>query len=598
MAQTSQSSPLNIPNESRSSSRASTPYARRGSTSSNTRKGREPETTTPNGKENQEPAKSQDGKDQVDDEEREFNWEFKKIFKEPEKQEWVALAQPLSTTFDMTPVPLLDMRSTNSTSRYARKENLKEFTRSIRSAPQWSYLKEDPAFSDSELDGPLIPFHEIPAWTATRHGTADLPDSRRPSRKRAWSDEQDDVDNQIKLESRHLDPSGEQVDENQQEGEPKTKRQKNEESREKQQSSDASPERSGTPTATASTPVLGRAGTPSFGADDDVWAPQPGEGAESALVDPTEALLASLGVSGAPKPVEEEPFPPFLVSAAEDHFPFPLDPILDKHPPFENPPYPATHSHPNPQYSNEQPINPPYASASRGNPQYGNGPPAPNPTYTNGPYPSPQYSNGPPVYPPYYNASRGNPQYGPPGNIPYANGPSLDPQYSNGPANSQFGCNGDPQYVSGPPVTPQFNHGPHGTPPLRQDSGYVSARGSYSNGSVPNDFNRRRNSQLEGQQQPPSHVKRIDTSVNATSKENISQKMDRNQDSGTEKSESPLSPTSAELLGKLIDPPPKPKKSEPQRQVDDMVRKKRQPVVAEAYRYTYEFLIRDFITFS
>ena len=550
------------------------------------------ESTTPSGIENQEPAESQDGKEQADDYEQEFNWEFKKIFMEPEKQEWVALAQPLSTTFDMTPVPLLDMRSTNSVSRYARKENLKEFTRSIRSAPQWSYLKEDPAFSDSELDGPLIPFHEIPGWTAARHGTEELPENRRPSRKRAWSDEQDDVDNQIKLESAHHDTPGQQA-EDQQEGQPKTKRQKNKETQEQQLFADASPERPGTPTATAGTPVLGRAGTPSFGADDDVWAPQPGEGAESAPVDPTEALLASLGVSGSPKPVQEEPLPPFLSSTAEDHFqatPDPaLVPTLSRHSSFDNATYPPN-SHPNPQYGDGHPIKPPYANTHRGNPQHGNGPPAPNPSYPNGPHAIPQYNNQSPIYPPYYNAPHGNTQYGSTGNMPYPNGPPLQRQYSSGPANPQYGNNGDSQYMNGPPVNPQFNPGPHGTPPLRQDSGYVSARGSYSNDSGQHDFSRRRNSQVECQQQPPSHAKRIDTSVGTTFKENTSQKADQKQDSDAEKSESPLSLIERELLyPKLTVAPSKSKKPEPQRQVDDVVRKKRQPVVAEAYRYACDF---------
>lgn len=66
--------------------------------------------------------------------------------------------------------------------------------------------------------------------------------------------------------------------------------------------------------------------------------------------------------------------------------------------------------------------------------------------------------------------------------------------------------------------------------------------------------------------------------------------MDQKEESDAERSESPLSLIERELLyPKLAEPLPKPRKLEPQRQADDLERKKRQPVVAEAYRCAYYF---------
>ncbi|CAD6504756.1 BgTH12-00259 [Blumeria graminis f. sp. triticale] len=112
----------------------------------------------------------------VENQEDSWEWEYENIFKDPPVAETVALAQPLAVAFKSTPVPLMQPCSKlgASISRYARKENLKEFTRSIRSTPQWSYMQEDPAFSDNCLDGQLIPLDQIHTWTASRHGKNQL----------------------------------------------------------------------------------------------------------------------------------------------------------------------------------------------------------------------------------------------------------------------------------------------------------------------------------------------------------------------------------------------------------------------------------------
>ena len=145
-----------------------------------------------------------------------------------------------------------------------------------------------------------------------------------------------------------------------------------------------------------------------------------------------------------------------------------------------------------------------------------------------------------------------------------------------------------------------FGNGPYGTPPIRQDSGYVSARGSYSNDSGQIGYSRHRTSEMEIQQ-PPPHIRRIDGVADSPSSgENTPHKIEPSLDkTGTEKSDSPLTPTSAEILGKLAQTRKSSngKKPEPMRQVDDMVRKYRrpQPVVAEAYRYMYNIPIKNSI---
>ncbi|POS88297.1 hypothetical protein EPUL_000092 [Erysiphe pulchra] len=107
---------------------------------------------------------------EVDHREELWEWEFNAIFREPSAIETVELAQPLAAGFKSTPVPLTQPWSllVPSISRYARKDNAKEFARSIRCSPQWSYLQEDPAFTDIKLDSPLISINEILAWIAMR----------------------------------------------------------------------------------------------------------------------------------------------------------------------------------------------------------------------------------------------------------------------------------------------------------------------------------------------------------------------------------------------------------------------------------------------
>lgn len=673
-AKISQASPVtgaslpSIASASGGSSRASTPYGRGTSAigSGPLAGGGATKSATPITQTSEELAKASTQKPlkkeaeegeltEEDLQEEAFNWEFKKIFMEPAKSESVALAQPLSTTYDMTPVPLLDSRSKSSVSRYARVENLKEFMKPIRSTPQWSYLQEDPAFSDAEIEGPLIPLDEVPTWIAERQGyVIAIPEAPPIIRKRARSEGQENSDNQPGLEA---------DSESRDEGKP-NKRQKNDGKLDDSVIVDTGG------SSMTGTPTLRRAGTPSFGAiEDDVWAPQPGEGVALTSVDPTEALLASLGVTGFPKPLrreskepngqdksdtlhdnmqpsspQAEPFqndisqgrssfsntvqniPPQAQPHGSPTGPrqgFQTTSSRPSHGPLQRPPQHAP-SYDNTQYNGQQPSNHYYDS----NPVYA-GPPQPNQHYGN--HALPQYNNDAPSQPApvygmpqqydhYGNApqgappqqpSWGNSQYGPPqtqynngyppqDGPPYGISQSGESPYGHPEVSHSYG--GPPQniptqshYQYGPPAPdhgshydrapqnsqqfPQLHGQPQNSQP-RQDSGYESTRGSYSNGppkrSSQNDNlpEKSQKMHLDGAGDTPSPDKEKST----TNPDNV------NETSETEMVESPLSPTSAEILGKLVQDSSK--SSNKKKAGDETGRKKkRQPVVAEAYRY-------------
>jgi hypothetical protein len=411
-----------------------------------------------------------------DDEQELFEWDFQKIFKSPPAAETVALAQPLSAGYESTPVPLVQAWTTSipSISRYARKDNLKEFIKSVRVAPQWSYLQEDPAFAELSDDGESIPLDKIGVWMDLHHGRElvtngiEIMDGVEEleliskKRSRGESDvgeqesQQDDVDHQIALEA-----ATELKDE-----EPPNKRQKNNDIDDYDvlmlQSSGGR------------TPViLGRGGTPCLAAIDDAWAPQPGETATSPG-DPTENLLASLGVSGDPKPRKQASLPP---KEKQSNSPPPPQPqtqaSIPSKPQFQGtnpqasvpnaqdgPPNHGRPMGPSPQSDAQYgPPAVPYVNGTTPNAAYGQGP-QPNASqvppqgyqgYTQGP---PQgYAQGYPQGPPQGNP-QGNPQYGPVMNGPAMNGPTMNAPYGNGPPQNMHGAL---QY--GPPVN-THNNGP------------------------------------------------------------------------------------------------------------------------------------------
>ncbi|KAL3427392.1 hypothetical protein PVAG01_00901 [Phlyctema vagabunda] len=230
-------------------------------------------------------------------EDQQFNWEFKKAFTCDAQQPPTLTKRPFPTIFEDDTSPLFRSHSTDTVSRYVSKTHQKEFKQNIRSTHHWNSIQRDPVFSEWSDEENFISIDQLSTWNDTVHRKSSqrviLGLSSSPSRKRGREAGHDELrlPNQI---SPPLDYNNST----------QVKRHKINHEPPPVENGD---ERHGTPTLRPGTPVLTRLGSPSVEPVDDAWAPQAGES-----VDPTEAKLAALGVSGAPKPVEPMdpvPFP-------------------------------------------------------------------------------------------------------------------------------------------------------------------------------------------------------------------------------------------------------------------------------------------------
>ncbi|KAH8808953.1 hypothetical protein F5884DRAFT_882836 [Xylogone sp. PMI_703] len=384
-----------------------------------------------------------DFQNEYSDDQSYFDWEFEAIFNEEIHAPAVPIALTLSNVPEEQPLYLGMENSDNIVSRYIRVDNLEEFKLSIRDTSYWDSVKDDTAFIDISSSQVLIPFEQVQWWMEERHARR-AEDEFGTTQSRMADESTGDTDSYENNLKRARSP------EKQLSNSPKRRRSEREYSpmQKVKYENESSPHgyRQPSPDVWASTtPVLNRSSTPALVAEDDAWAPQPGEGlaSQTTAKDPTEALLASLGVSGEPKPVRDTS----------------VNPLVD---PYDN---------------------------------------------TRGP------------------------------------------------------------------------------PPQRQDSGYFSSRGSYSNGSSSDGLMTRRASQWEGQPPPPppprDFLKRIDGTGDTPSPTTISPLEAMQQSKAGE---------SSEYIAKDIHQAQKRsdgKKPEPLRQEDDVTPrfKRSQPQVAEAYRY-------------
>ncbi|CZT42286.1 uncharacterized protein RSE6_02148 [Rhynchosporium secalis] len=464
----SMASPKSKPEDMQAaSSRASTPYGRSGSCDRMQLGG---QLLTPSASQNQGLEQNSHGESEQFNEEDLFNWNFKHIFTEPARDETVELAQPLSANFNSTPVPLVQAWSTDvsSISRYARKDNLKEFIRPIRELPQWSYSQEDPAFSDFKRGWPSIPLEHLPYWITAHHEemdrqvieeppqepleTADEPTEQ--SRKRGRSEEAEESSQDY-----HNEDNGSVKDELSTDEGTGTSRAK----RLKQVAEKDADEMMSVPTAR--TPVIGyRSGTPCFETEGDAWAPEPGETA-STPQDPTEALLASLGVTGSPKPIRKESIPAYMYNLEEAPRPSQLtQPIV------------ATQE--NPKLSpDSQPVRE-SSTTQQSAPAVPNGRPVNNDV-------SPPGND--------QNAPTRHHQYGPQMNTSFPLGQTINAQYGPQTVNRHQAPSINHQYgapVSGPYVNGQVANPPYGNPPVGNFSQGQQYRGTahipYQNGPPQN----------------------------------------------------------------------------------------------------------------
>jgi hypothetical protein len=186
--------------------------------------------------------------------------------------------------------------------------------------------------------------------------------------------------------------------------------------------------------------------------------------------DATEALLASLGVSGEAKPVYTTPFPAYA-PPSEDTIFTPSRRTSSAQPSYQAPPPPPQHANPPPQQSYNAPpphhLNPPPPSAQRP-------PPHPQSSYHNQPPPMGQYPNRPPPHMGYQN-------YPPPPPPPTSGYQVSTPSY-NRKRSASTDSFADPWKIgSGRENTPSA-HGP-GTP-VGSDFGDLQVNGSASENTL------------------------------------------------------------------------------------------------------------------
>jgi hypothetical protein len=223
---------------------------------------------------------------QLFEQEEEYEWNLLHAFKEIPSVAPHPIAHPLSDVYNEETIQPPAADAPGTIYKYVRPNNIEYFTASIRNSSHWPLVKSDPIFSEIDLDESLVPIKDLIAWVHGRQNVDyDAEEhqlsndaSPAPSGKRAWSeDTQEDADRHISQDIA------------------------DHKSYDLPHQSSPVAYRGG-----SVTPVVAGPSTPSYGADDDAWAPQPGEGQASTTPNgPTEALLASLGVTGAPKPVTE-----------------------------------------------------------------------------------------------------------------------------------------------------------------------------------------------------------------------------------------------------------------------------------------------------
>lgn len=231
------------------------------------------------------------------------------IFNEDTHSPAVPINKTLSNNFTDPPSYLGFENADTIVSQFVTRENLEEFKLSIRDTLHWSTAKNDPAFAELSSAPNLIPFDEVRSWMEDRHTTrsrigspADRGEIVNEDLERRDRPEANGVKRPRSPEMQLEKSSPKRVKAEQDYNPAGDGKECEEESSPRIHRSDTSPE-----IWPSATPVPHRSVTPSLGTEDDAWAPQPGEGLISQPVtkDPTEALLASLGVSGEPKPVRD-----------------------------------------------------------------------------------------------------------------------------------------------------------------------------------------------------------------------------------------------------------------------------------------------------
>ncbi|KFZ14358.1 hypothetical protein V502_06100 [Pseudogymnoascus sp. VKM F-4520 (FW-2644)] len=221
----------------------------------------------------------------TDVDEFDIDWE-ESVFKDMLTVFAIAILTPLSTQFDEE-LLVSDVSDAPIKSKYVRPGNLEVFILPIQKSLHWAILHTDPALAKIDEAYPAVPFE---MWEEYREERK----KRKMLEARLYNTARDDQSR----DAIHEDSDDQAM------------RESSTESIERQESSrgavrqfSASSQRDSR--SRSRTPGYSRGATPALEDEDDRWASHTGEAPVNTgtCVDPAEAVLASLGVTGAPKPV-------------------------------------------------------------------------------------------------------------------------------------------------------------------------------------------------------------------------------------------------------------------------------------------------------
>lgn len=221
----------------------------------------------------------------TDVDEFDIDWE-ESVFKDLLTVFAIAILTPLSTQFDEEPL-VSDVSDAPIKSKYVRPGNLEVFILPIHKSLHWAILHTDPALAKIDEAYPAVPFE---MWEEYREERKKRKMIEARLYDTAWDDQSRNAihegsDDHAMRES-SIESIGHQESNRSAVRQFSTSSQRDSRSRSR-------------------TPGYSRGATPALQDEDedDRWAAQAGEAPVATYVDPAEAVLASLGVTGAPKPV-------------------------------------------------------------------------------------------------------------------------------------------------------------------------------------------------------------------------------------------------------------------------------------------------------
>lgn len=236
-----------------------------------------------------QPPGEQDDGVQYSDEEL-YEWDLSCAFREIPFIAAAPMAYPLGNVHHEERIPQPTAGTSGLTSRYVHMASVEVWSKHIRESLHWQNMQQDPAFSNIHWDAPYVSLVEMIEYTRSLTGGKETITQDDGLISHEDSVHHDNVPQIMKKRSRSSSiPNGDDGRHNQEDLQEKRQRRENK----KDDAGDVTAESHSTPA-----PAI-----------DDAWVPQVGEisAKSSTLDESTEALLASLGVTGVPKPVKDDP---------------------------------------------------------------------------------------------------------------------------------------------------------------------------------------------------------------------------------------------------------------------------------------------------